>query len=84
LVVPEGVAGAVAGGEFPLQGCIPFGIFAQGAHDGGFVFGRSITAVPESVHSHALLSGLAARSGGALRIAPGGVKPLGSETSRFE
>ena len=83
LPVPEGVAGAVGGGEFPLQGCIPFGIFAQGAHDGGFVFGRGIAAVLEGVHSHALLSGLAAGAGGALRIAPSGVEPLGSETSRF-
>jgi hypothetical protein len=67
-----------------LQGGIPFGIFAQGAHDGGFVFGRGITAVLESVHVHSLFSGLAARPGGALRIAPSGVEPLGSETSRFE
>jgi len=83
LLVPEGVAGAVGGGEFPLQGCIPFGIFAQGAHDGGFVFRRGITAVLEGVHFHSLFSGLAAGSGGARRIAPGGVEPLGSETSRF-
>ena len=83
LPVPERVAGAVGGGEFPLQGCIPFGIFAQGAHDGGFVFGRGITAVLEGVHFHALFSGLAAGPGGALRIAPSGVEPLGSKTSRF-
>jgi len=39
--------------------------------------------VLEGVHFHALFSGLAARSGGTLRIAPSGVEPLGSETSRF-
>jgi hypothetical protein len=66
-----------------LQGGIPFGIFAQGAHDGGFVFGRGITAVPEGVHLHALFSGLAAGSGGALRIVPSGVEPLGRKTSGF-
>jgi len=83
LLVPEGVAGAVGGLEFPLQVCIPFGIFAQGAHDGGFVFGRGITPVLDSVHFHTLFAGLAARPGGALRIAPSGVEPLGSETSGF-
>jgi hypothetical protein len=83
LLVPEGVAGAVSGGEFALQACIPFGIFAQGAHDGGLVFGRGIAAVLHCVHFHALFSGLAAGSGGALRIAPSGIEPLGSETSGF-
>jgi len=39
--------------------------------------------VLESVHLHALFSGLAARPGGALRVVPSGVEPLGSETSRF-
>jgi hypothetical protein len=83
LLVPEGVAGAVGGREFALQGCIPFGIFAQRAHDGGVVFRRGITAVLHGVHFHALFSGLAAGPGGALRIAPSGVEPLGSKTSGF-
>jgi hypothetical protein len=82
-LVPEGVAGAVGGGEFPLQGRIPFGIFAKSAHDSGLVFRRRITAVLKRVHFHALFSGLAAGSGGALSIVPGGVEPLGSKTSGF-
>jgi hypothetical protein len=78
---PECVAGPVGGREFALQGCVVLGIFAEGPHDGGFVFGRGITAVLERVHSHALLSGLAARPGQALGIVPRGVDTPGSKTS---
>jgi hypothetical protein len=69
--------------QIALQGGEALGIFVQRPHDGGLVFGRGIAAVLESIHSHALLSGLGAGAGGALRVAPGGIEPRGGVASRF-
>ncbi|MGD0128719.1 MAG: hypothetical protein ABSF46_25475 [Terriglobia bacterium] len=83
LPVPERVARPVSGREFALQSGEPLGIFAEGPHDGGGVFGRRITAVLQGIHFHAFFSGPAAGPGRALGIVPRGVDTPGSQGSRF-